>query len=218
MALVPQEPVLFDDTVRREHPLRPPDAGARRYDGGRRGAHADTTSSRPAAGLRHALGERGVRLSGGQRQRIAIARAILRDAPMLLLDEATSALDAESEAAVQTALERLMARPHHARHRPPPGDGAARRPHRGDGPGPHRRAGHPRRADRARAACTRGWPRCSSHWMRPSKRAVRVSLLHHRVDKQADRHCDFASHWRSEYTTFSRPRRAIWRARLAGGG
>ena len=53
------------------------------------------------------MGERGIRLSGGQRQRIAIARAILRDAPILLLDEATSALDAESEAAVQQALARL---------------------------------------------------------------------------------------------------------------
>ena len=54
------------------------------------------------------IGERGVTLSGGQRQRIAIARAILRDAPLLLLDEATSSLDAESETLVQTALERLM--------------------------------------------------------------------------------------------------------------
>ena len=56
------------------------------------------------------VGERGVTLSGGQRQRIAIARAILRDAPLLLLDEATSSLDAESETLVRTALERLMQR------------------------------------------------------------------------------------------------------------
>jgi ATP-binding cassette subfamily B protein len=60
-------------------------------------------------GFATSIGERGVTLSGGQRQRIAIARAILRDAPLLLLDEATSSLDAESEKFVQTALERLMA-------------------------------------------------------------------------------------------------------------
>ena len=60
-------------------------------------------------GFETPVGERGVTLSGGQRQRIAIARAILRDAPLLLLDEATSSLDAESETLVQAALERLMA-------------------------------------------------------------------------------------------------------------
>jgi subfamily B ATP-binding cassette protein MsbA len=89
IALVTQEPFLFDDTIR---------AAA---------AH-DFITALPA-GYATGVGEAGARLSGGQRQRIAIARAFLKDAPILLLDEATSALDAESEAQVQAALKRLMA-------------------------------------------------------------------------------------------------------------
>ena len=94
---------------RRQYPLRQP----RRRSRGRAAAppsprRPTSSSVRCRTATRRKLGERGITLSGGQRQRIAIARAILKDAPILLLDEATSALDAESEALVQRALERLM--------------------------------------------------------------------------------------------------------------
>ena len=84
-------------------------AAVRRPEAAARAAHVDEFVQRLADGYATFVGERGLRLSGGQRQRIAIARAMLKNAPLLLLDEATSSLDAESERAVQAALAAAMA-------------------------------------------------------------------------------------------------------------
>jgi ATP-binding cassette subfamily B protein len=108
VALVPQEPVVFAASARENIRFGRPDASDAEVERAAGLAHATEFIRRLPGGFDAALGERGVTLSGGQRQRIAIARAILRDAPLLLLDEATSALDAESETLVQTALEELM--------------------------------------------------------------------------------------------------------------
>ncbi len=109
IALVPQDVALFADSVAEN--IRYGMAEASRADIERAAitAHADAFIKALPDGYDTQLGERGVSLSGGQRQRIAIARAVLRDAPILLLDEATSALDAESEVAVQRALDALRA-------------------------------------------------------------------------------------------------------------
>ncbi len=108
IALVPQDVAIFAASVADN--IRYGASGATLDDVRRaaQAAHADAFITALPDGYDTQLGERGVMLSGGQRQRIAIARAVLRDAPVLLLDEATSALDAESEMAVQKALERLM--------------------------------------------------------------------------------------------------------------
>jgi ATP-binding cassette subfamily B protein len=108
IALVPQDSVVFATTARENIRFGRPDASDEEVARAADLAHATEFISRLPLGFDTQLGERGVTLSGGQRQRIAIARAILRDAPLLLLDEATSALDAESETLVQTALEELM--------------------------------------------------------------------------------------------------------------
>lgn len=108
LALVPQEPVIFGATVRENILYGRPGASEEDVIEAARAAHALDFIEELPGGLNSFLGERGVRLSGGQRQRIAIARAVLKDAPILLLDEATSALDAESERAVQQALDGLM--------------------------------------------------------------------------------------------------------------
>jgi ATP-binding cassette subfamily B protein len=108
LALVPQDPVIFGATAYENILYGRPEAGPEEVRAAATAAAAADFLDALPQGFDTHLGEKGVRLSGGQRQRIAIARALLRDAPILLLDEATSALDAESEAAVQAALTRLM--------------------------------------------------------------------------------------------------------------
>jgi ATP-binding cassette subfamily B protein len=109
IALVPQETVMFAATARDNLRYGNWDASEDEIWQAARDAHAEEFLRALPEGLDTNLGEGGARLSGGQRQRIAIARALLRNAPLLLLDEATSALDAESERLVQDALDRLMA-------------------------------------------------------------------------------------------------------------
>jgi ATP-binding cassette, subfamily B, bacterial len=108
LALVPQEVALFDDTLAENIRYGAPEASLAEVKAAAAAAQADAFIAALPEGYATRLGERGIALSGGQRQRIALARAVLRDAPILLLDEATSALDAESEAAVQRALARIM--------------------------------------------------------------------------------------------------------------
>jgi ATP-binding cassette subfamily B protein len=109
IALVPQDPVIFGGTARENIRFGRPEATDAEVEAAARAAAAHEFISLLPEGYESQVGERGVMLSGGQKQRIAIARAILRDAPVLLLDEATSALDAESERAVQRAVDELSA-------------------------------------------------------------------------------------------------------------
>jgi ATP-binding cassette, subfamily B, bacterial len=108
IALVPQDSVMFATSVRDNIRFGRPDASDAEVARAAEHAHAAAFIAAMPAGMDTPVGERGVTLSGGQRQRIAIARAILRDAPLLLLDEATSSLDAESETQVAAALAELM--------------------------------------------------------------------------------------------------------------
>jgi len=108
MALVSQDVVLFHESIRYNIAYGCGDVDEQAIEDAARAAQAWNFIDEFPSGLDTIVGDRGVRLSGGQRQRIAIARALLRDAPILLLDEATSALDSESERLVQAALDRLM--------------------------------------------------------------------------------------------------------------
>jgi ATP-binding cassette subfamily B protein len=107
IALVPQDVMLFDDTVLENIRYGRPDASEAEVKAAAVAAQAGAFIASLPSGYATRLGERGQSLSGGQRQRIALARAMLRNAPILLLDEATSALDAESEAAVQHAIAKV---------------------------------------------------------------------------------------------------------------
>ena len=108
IGLVPQAPVIFSGNAWENIRYGKPEASDAEVRAAAEAAHALEFLEKLPEGLNTHLGEKGVQLSGGQRQRIAIARAILRNPPVLLLDEATSALDAESERAVQDALDELM--------------------------------------------------------------------------------------------------------------
>jgi len=108
IAIVAQDSVLFHGTVEENLRLGRPDASRAEVEAAARAAHAHDFIQALPGGYDAMIGERGVMLSGGQRQRIAIARALLRDAPILVLDEALSAVDAENEALIQQALDRLM--------------------------------------------------------------------------------------------------------------
>ena len=108
IAVVPQEATIFSGSVLDNIRYGRPEASEEEAKAAARAARVEEFVLRLPDGYGTEVGERGLRLSGGQRQRLAIARAILKDAPLLLLDEATSALDAESERAVQSALETAM--------------------------------------------------------------------------------------------------------------
>jgi subfamily B ATP-binding cassette protein MsbA len=108
IAVVAQENILFNDTIRRNIELGRLGAANEDIIVAARHAHAEEFILHKPEGYDTVIGEKGVSLSGGQRQRIAIARAVLKNAPILILDEATSALDTESERAVQAALDELM--------------------------------------------------------------------------------------------------------------
>ena len=150
IGVVPQDTVLFNDTVLYNIRYGRPDATEEEIFAAALAQIDEFIRSLPQ-GYKTMVGERGLKLSGGEKQRVAIARTILKGPPILMLDEATSALDSHTEKEIQDALDRV-AQPHDARHRAPALDDRARRQHRRARRGSARGAGHARRADRARRA------------------------------------------------------------------
>ena len=149
IGIVTQETILFNDTLRNNIAYGQPEVSQEQVEAAARAALAHDFIMALPEGYNTVIGERGVRLSGGERQRIAIARAMLKNAPILILDEATSALDSESEALVQSALQNLMVGRTVFVDRPPALDRAPRRPHPGAGRRHHRRFRHARGSDQS---------------------------------------------------------------------
>ena len=147
IGVVTQETVLFNDTLRNNIAYGQPSISQKQVEAAARAALAHDFIMELPAGYDTMIGERGVRLSGGERQRIAIARALLKNAPILILDEATSALDSESESLVQSALAESDDRTHRVCDRSPPFHRPTRRPDCGAGKRHHRRYWRARRAD-----------------------------------------------------------------------
>ncbi len=150
--MVPQDPTIFSGTIFENIRFARPEATKEEVVAAARDARVDEFAERMPAKYDTRLGERGVTLSGGQRQRVAIARTILRDAPILLLDEATSALDAESEATHSTGAGARDQEPHNIGDRPSPRHRAQRRPHYRVGQGQSHLTRHPCPASQEKSA------------------------------------------------------------------
>ena len=168
IGMVPQDTVLFNDTIRYNIRYGRWDASDAEVEEAARLAQIDGFIRLSPKGYETEVGERGLKLSGGEKQRVAIARTILKAPPILLLDEATSALDSHTEKEIQDALDRVVAGPHHAGDRAPALDHRRRRRDHRARPGRDRRARHAPCSCWRKAAST---PACGTGSARPRRRA-----------------------------------------------
>ena len=160
IGMVPQDTVLFNDTIRYNIRYGRWEASDAEVEEAARLAQIDGFIRLSPKGYETEVGERGLKLSGGEKQRVAIARTILKGPPILVLDEATSALDSHTEKEIQDALERVSQGPHHAGDRAPALDHRRRRrDHRA-------RRGRDRRARHASCSCSRKGGLYASMWNR----------------------------------------------------